>query len=98
VSRAGGEAVALELRPAPGAKCRRCWKVKPEAAAHAHGICARTIKDRCWYICVMENMVCLTQQPRGAQRQIVGAIRKQGDFNDTVALLGKQAGGFGVKN
>jgi hypothetical protein len=40
-SRAGGEAVALELRPAPGAKCRRCWKVKPEAAAHAHGICAR---------------------------------------------------------
>ena len=52
----------------------------------AHGICACTIKDRCWYICVMENMVCLTQQPRGAQRQIVGAIRKQGDFNDTVTL------------
>ena len=40
-SRAGGEAVTLELLPAPGAKCRRCWKVKPEAAVHELGICAR---------------------------------------------------------
>ena len=37
----GGELVAIRVNPAIGAKCARCWKVKPEVAAHAGGVCRR---------------------------------------------------------
>ena len=36
-----GERVSVRVTPARGAKCARCWKVKPEVAAHAGGVCAR---------------------------------------------------------
>jgi isoleucyl-tRNA synthetase len=34
--------VAVLFRPAPGAKCQRCWKVLPDVGTHAHpGTCKR---------------------------------------------------------
>lgn len=35
------EGIVIEAAPAAGAKCARCWKVKPEVAAHASHLCTR---------------------------------------------------------
>jgi isoleucyl-tRNA synthetase len=37
----GREAIHIEVVPADGHKCARCWKVKPEAASHPSRLCTR---------------------------------------------------------
>jgi isoleucyl-tRNA synthetase len=35
------ERVSIEVRPALGTRCSRCWKCRPEAEAHPNHLCAR---------------------------------------------------------
>ncbi|MCH8168845.1 MAG: hypothetical protein IIC03_13085, partial [Proteobacteria bacterium] len=37
-----GPAIGVVFEPAPGVKCRRCWRVLEDVGRHAHaGVCGR---------------------------------------------------------